>query len=230
MVAATDGPVTYGAQKKVNGDIEMSFSNISSFLPVTVISAIILFAVKELLEYIKRKRADDRKRSAIRTMILNECKKNNSIIRILWFAFKNVQNASSEGDFRFNVKKDEAGEYYFEYSNKRSLSASFILLELENSALDKYIIDIATVDKRIFRSALLANDNLQILADTRRSIIGIKHHPQYLSNSIIEGYLINLSNTYDAISRLYLECSGKNLEDPRVGEVRTIDENLSYWS
>ena len=63
----------------------MSFLDLGFLLPITitVVSAIVLFVIKEILDFIKIRRSDGRKRVAIRTLITKECEVNYDITRAI---------------------------------------------------------------------------------------------------------------------------------------------------
>jgi hypothetical protein len=68
MVAVVDR--YYRASEKLGG-ITLSFHDLGPLLPITitVASAIVLFIIKEVLDFIKIRRSDGRKKVAIRTLI-----------------------------------------------------------------------------------------------------------------------------------------------------------------
>jgi hypothetical protein len=73
MVAVVDW--YYRASEK-SGGITLSFRDLGSLLPITitVASAIVLFIIKEVLDFIKIRRSDGRKKVAIRTLIAKSVK------------------------------------------------------------------------------------------------------------------------------------------------------------
>jgi hypothetical protein len=82
------------------GGITLSFRDLGSLLPITitVASAIVLFIIKEVLDFIKIRRSDGRKKVAIRTLIAKECEINYDITRAIEDILRhiNVWISSSE--------------------------------------------------------------------------------------------------------------------------------------
>ncbi len=66
------------------------------FLPATVIVAIILFFVKELLEVNRRRKANARKRLAIRRLVADEIERNNWTIKRLREGISELEQATEE--------------------------------------------------------------------------------------------------------------------------------------
>ncbi|HHQ6565617.1 TPA: hypothetical protein ACSTJX_000413 [Serratia fonticola] len=69
----------------------------SSFLPITVIFAIGLFILKEVVEFIKKHKANNRKVFAMKRLFSRECEKNLWTIKILKRVFDCIKKYDDEG-------------------------------------------------------------------------------------------------------------------------------------
>jgi hypothetical protein len=65
---------------------------LTPLLPVTVIAAIALFALKEVLETIRRRQADARRGQAFRTLLARECEINHWVQKSLLSTLKSIDN------------------------------------------------------------------------------------------------------------------------------------------
>jgi hypothetical protein len=88
------------------GGITLSFRDLGSLLPITitVASAIVLFIIKEVLDFIKIRRSDGRKKVAIRTLIAKECEINYDITRAVEDILRHINVWISSSDINVKVE------------------------------------------------------------------------------------------------------------------------------
>ena len=95
-------------------DCTESIKSLGGFLPVTVAAALVLFLVREILEFRRRKAERARKTTAIKLLLAEELEKNHWVLVSMFRVLNKIKTASDEhprATFRLHVTRD--GSEYF---------------------------------------------------------------------------------------------------------------------
>jgi len=120
--------------------------NVENILPVTVVAAISLFALKEIIEFFKRRGERKRKVTAYEQLLLEELRKNAWTVSSL----KDMCQLVAEPDFvGISYYKSSAGSEKIRF-NMGSHSESNALWPVHTSVFEKLYVGLAETDKDLF--------------------------------------------------------------------------------
>ncbi|WP_122503149.1 hypothetical protein [Pseudomonas viridiflava] len=187
----------------------------SSIFPVTVICAIVLFFIKEVVEMFKRAAERKRKISAYKTLIAEELKKNAWTIETMKEKCADINKDDFE---RMTYSKEPSGNETVQIWFAGGTIGSSPLWQVHTGIFDKSIVDLAVVDKALFDAA---KETYQYLAE-------VKHIRGYFSDltaqdsmrGFIKGFadygLGTLDEAAKSVSALYLKCTGEELDEHKL--------------
>lgn len=193
-----------------------------SIIPITVISAVFLFILKELVEGIRRYRGELRKKQALRALLARECELNNWTIKSIQHIVEDIRDESAlnnrtqfgfifpkSGKVLFRVKHPDSG-----YKSGSSLG------EIHREVMNKNLLDVATLDKKLYSVMQPAYDAVAELEHVRQSLIYYVAPEDDQDKMHLEGFthyaLSRLNDVYEKLASLYKECTGKHLETHRL--------------
>ena len=196
-----------------------------SFLPITALVAIILFAVKEIVEYVKKTRGNHRKIQAIKEILSEELERNLWTYKIMERTVKEsmeiLENCRNPA---FGIRRTATGEIRFwrKYDENEELEGSgHPLPEVKQDKYESVVLELAQLDSGLFNSARIAYDSLKELGHIRKSLIETLDGPENDGKGgIWEGFLTyarrELKDIYDAMNELYTLMKGQPLDRPRL--------------
>lgn len=100
---------------------------LAPLFPVTVVAAVVLFVAREVVEDIKRRRANARKGRAFRTLLARECELNHLAHKRLTEALLKIQEAFRDGvaaDYKISSQGPEI--WYSDKSTRADWLLSFL--------------------------------------------------------------------------------------------------------
>jgi hypothetical protein len=187
-------------------------------LPVTVVGAIVLFVVKELLEVNRRKKANDRKRRAVRRLIADEIERNNWTIKKLRDGISEIEAVLETPRFKLSIRSGAHGEKYLRREMSGKLSSEFPIGRVHSEALSSNLLELAMIDESVFSEALEASDATKELDHVLRSLVEFVSNEKELA--WLEGFAgyakREISDCEKVLSDFYLNISGRKLEDQRI--------------
>jgi hypothetical protein len=188
------------------------------YLPITVIAAIVLFFGKELLELRRRRKANARKRLAIRRLIADEIERNNWTIKRLRDGISELEHSIDEPKSILSIRTGVLGERYLRRERSGELASEFPIGKVHSEALSGSLLELAMIDEQIFDKALEVSDATKELDHVLKSMIelvsnkdGSKYHEGFTdyARNEIAGCEKTLSDFYRAIT-------GRKLEGLRI--------------
>ena len=212
-------------------------------LPITVLSAIFLFILKKFLETYRRHAGNRRKRRAMRSLLAVECERNyNSIVKI-----REILEEVRLGPEKIYLKRSTQGEILIGLvtANEETgtTGGTRPVPKAHKTYADRYLLETALLDKKLFGRLLAAYDALLELDWVSSSLIG--HAETMTSGSLIgpdereffddtrfdfdderfdikgwnktfaEWGLEEMDGAYTAVDALYSLCSGSRLTEKR---------------
>ncbi|MBX5293089.1 hypothetical protein HJB96_09050 [Rhizobium sp. NLR15a] len=192
-------------------------SNLLS-LPTAVYAAILLFLIKEGLEWNRRKRADKRKLSVFRRMLAYECERNNWFIKSLQSDAKKVRPERKA----YLIKTDGSGRQRFVFLGRdgtEGISGIFPLVH--RTTFEKLAIEVGYVDPKLADKVSKALDAALELEHIRNSIIDYAPgSEEYQYDEFYQAFWNyvrrRLKGNHDDLSLLYLACTGRGLKEFRL--------------
>ncbi len=193
-----------------------------SFLPITVIFAIIIFLVKELIEFIKRRGERKRKIFSMKRMFSRECERNLWTITLLREALSVIDSGYKDKK-KLRVEFSEyKSDYVFIYedSDDNSTRSGHPITETHRELLDGNLMEAAVLDKTLFNKLENACDALAELEHVRDSFLKIEITSKEIGNNLMEGFvgygLEELEPIQESLNDLYIYCTGRELKDVRL--------------
>jgi hypothetical protein len=192
-------------------------SAMADFLPITVISAISLFIIKEIVEFIRKRKARKRKISAIKNLLAEE-------IEINYWAWKNLTSIGkrvkdSSADTKFYIFASKAGFERFEYIEPDKSGGGQSFPKVTELNYQKLILDIAELDNDFYEKSIEYNKAIAELLHIRNGVYEfideIKQGYHYAEGFI--SYMEDeLPGVYEKMNDLYFYCKEKKLEKHRM--------------
>src|SRR5260221_7028108 len=142
--------------------------SLASFLPATVVVAIFLFILRESLEAVRRRRRDRRKRTAIRTLLAQECERNNWTIHVLRKMSEQIEAELSQGA-KFELVHDIHNVPSLRTTRRRGSFEQTPIPRAHRSMADKFMMHAAMVDEAGFSKLLPAHEAPAELEHVRNS-------------------------------------------------------------
>lgn len=194
---------------------------ITSFIPITVVAAVIIFLVKEILELIRRRRADVRRIAGLKTMLAREIELNNWTIKALKMTLQAVEHGLEEQPpDQFFINFEKFGRAVFKVVRSNRGPASWPIPEVHGAIISRYMFDAASLDRELFRSLQSTYDAISELQHLRESLISYVMNedtdfPDFLSG-FVEYARKELSKIQSPLSSLYQICTGQELIEHRL--------------
>jgi hypothetical protein len=191
-----------------------------SFLPATVVAAIVLFLLKECVEGFRRYKSEGRTKAALRTLLAFECERNHATVKSLGSIVSTVQDWDAKDPYSIKVSLQffKDGEIVFHRSNHDDgSSGSCVLRPSYREFMSKQLLVVATLDAALYRALQPALDAVNEMEHVRQSLINHIEDPERTHlNGFTHYALDELDDIYRKLSTLYSECTGKQLQSHRI--------------
>lgn len=190
-----------------------------NIFPITVIVAISLFLIKELVELYRRVMADKRKISAMKKLLANEIERNNWVITSLKRHLKGVQSDWLESDYK--VINTQSRGYRIEVSRDGGSVGGSPVFEVSTTVFDKILFELPVLDVSLFELAEKAYEGIAEVKHLSDSLVeNIINQKGHISPDFIIGFseyaLEELEYSHKALCELYRKCTGKDLTSHKL--------------
>jgi hypothetical protein len=190
----------------------------SSFFSATVLVAIGIFVIRELLEAMRRRKVDGRRKLAIKSLLSAEIERNNYAVRTLREIIKKIDEGLLTNE-TIEIGRDPNGRSRIKVSIKAGW-ISWQVPQVHSEVLAKNIMDLAVLDKFMFELALKTLDQVSELDHLRGNLVEqvtLRSEGQLDHLGSFSAYANHtLDQTHERLQRLYVMCTGRNLEAIRV--------------
>ena len=194
-----------------------------ALVPITVVAAVLLFILKEAVEAVRRHRGDSRKMHALKALLARECELNLWTIKALRDILINVPKPDDERPQTVvRIERRTNGSTIALISSADgALRSSRSLPKAHLDLMSKYLLDVATLDSKLFQALETAYDSVAELEHIRESLVRIHESEEEakmpdLIRPFAEYALDEIERTELAIAALYKHCTGKKLEAHRL--------------
>jgi hypothetical protein len=188
--------------------------------PLTVVTAIVLFVAKEIAEAIRRYKSRARKASAIRTLLIEEMELNNWTIKSLRSILKDIESRPAiDPDVTFLVRTDASGKLHYRHRDSDGSGGGSSIPDVHRKHFDKFLPELAEVDKLLFEQARKGYEKLSDLEHVRTSLIAnlAEEDPDEKHLEGFPSYALRVIDDVEArMSNLYVFCSGRPFEKARL--------------
>lgn len=194
-----------------------------SVLPITAVVAVVVFIIKEVLEYFRRRGADKRKIAALIALLARECELNYWTIKSLRRIVAEISTEESPNpQFRLTIERKSSGRPYAKVvSEDGKIESHSGIPKVHRELMSKFLLDIATLDKKLFEVMEPAYDALADLEHVRETLVniddevGLIPRDDFLSG--FAGYaVVELKDAEVALGALYKYCTNKPLTQHRL--------------
>lgn len=141
----------------------------SDLFPITVVTAIFLFFVKELFELYRRVMNDRRKLSAIKNLLAVEIEKNSWTLKNLKTQLEEIKNNPDSSIFEVVLGKNELPRFVYKRNDGRGGSSP--IFKVSSTIFDKVIIELAVLAPKVFELAEQAYEGVAEVQHIRTSLI-----------------------------------------------------------
>lgn len=183
---------------------------LKDFLPITVVCAVLIFLLKEILDVFKKKTERQRKISAYKLLILEELRKNAWSVKHL----KGVMSELSDPDLKsVKISKLSSGGLKIAIHTEGSWGSS-PLWPIHTSVFEKIFIGLAETDAEIFSAVSQAYEDLAEVKHVRDSLIEFSESPDHPGGweSFAEYGEDVIKDCEAAMNKLCTQITGKPLE------------------
>lgn len=185
-------------------------------LPVAAVTAIVLFLLRELFEYLKRRASDSRATKAFLMLIAHECELNNWSIKTTKNILASIQeNIAANPETKFTLQILRNGEMRFGFS-RGDTGGGQGLFPPHTDMHKRVLVDAAKLDRKLYKLVRENLDEITELEHIQRSLV------HYLTtdsefdlahfDSFVEWALENIPPIEANLAETYRECTGKKLE------------------
>lgn len=188
--------------------------------PLTVVTAIVLFVAKEITEAIRRHKSRARKASAIRTLLVEEMELNNWSIKSFRHILNDIASRPEvDPDATFFVRTDASGKLHYRYRDSDGGSGGSPIPDVHRNHFDKFLPELAEVDKLLFEEARKGYEKLSELEHVRTSLIAnlAEDDPDEKHLDGFSSYALRVIDDVEGrMSNFYVFCSGRPFEKARL--------------
>lgn len=186
--------------------------SIESWLPPTALVALLLFIAREIFDYFKKKRADDRKIKALKIFLARECELIKWTIMKLEQAAKNTKEI--EEDYKPLVFEKKGGKSFrvTQYRRDGREYISYVVNDVDLLAFGKYYLDIAAIDDEFFKNYDEANNAAASVKHVLDSFLDLEksaqvHNPESFMLTFSQYAEFELEEAKKTLKEFYKYCT-----------------------
>jgi hypothetical protein len=191
-------------------------NDVGHFLPATVIGAIVLFAVKELIEASRRKKTNARKRQAVRRLIAYEIERNNWTLKNLRRNISSLKDSLEFSGLISSIRTGAHGERYLRSELMGELHSESTIGKVHSEVLSSSLLELAAIDEPIFSEALEAIDALKELDHVLKLMVDIVYNGGQFLEGYVEYATNEIADCEKTLSDFYKHITGREPKENRI--------------
>ena len=191
-------------------------------LPATVFAALFVFVARELLEWRRRSRANQRKIEALKKLLARECELNLWTHRSLKDALEHADDTlKSNPPGTMAIQRTPSGHERWEYiaGDGESRGGGF-LPSVRRSIMEGATLSVAELDSPLFAALEAALEATAELDHLRGSFVNYAEDAEPLGDEFFIGFVEWALGEFDVIyvglNTLYVACTGNMLVNFRL--------------
>lgn len=193
--------------------------DLSGLIPPTVFAAVIIFAIKEILELVRKNRARRRKIKAYKKILAEELERNFWTWKSLRSAVTGIQDYRADGvEVAHKVISVPSGAQHLETRYlDGTLSSGSNLPVASRAAFERVLLGLAEEDEKLFSLASDAYNEISEIGHVRASLINeLGSEDDFFFDGFLEYAVETLDSAIGPIRHFYQVCTGKVLEHPKL--------------
>lgn len=211
--------------RAVQSYIDKLASGEADLLPIPVFMALVLFFAREVLESIKKRRAESRKIAAYKQLIAEELELNHGAYLSLKNIFTELEEKKEEWDGgTYEAKFKEAKNLYVHVTYGGILVMSSPAIKPSWSQHDKILVNVAEIDNQFYEKLRSGYSKVIELNHLYHSLIkGLKASdfdepfPHKITESGFLDYALEECELiYSGLNELYMFCTNSELKNYRI--------------
>ncbi|OGT69873.1 MAG: hypothetical protein A3H44_14320 [Gammaproteobacteria bacterium RIFCSPLOWO2_02_FULL_57_10] len=193
----------------------------TTLLPITVIAAILIFFVKELLEYVRSKKKKSKKLAVYKRMIAEEIEINKTALGSLSQTLSTIRDGTDERNRIPRIIRTPSGALRIEFKeDDEDYGSGWPIPPISKAVFEKLYLELAELDPSFFEESARTYEAVAEIKHIRDSLIDYIEEdtlrPNGFLNSFAEWGEGQLEHSKSALSDLYFKCTGKQLERGRL--------------
>lgn len=192
---------------------------ITQYLPITAFVAIVVFFLKEFLEFLRKRRERKRKIGAMKILLSEEIEKNHWAFKQMFSALdslKETREASPEARFRLLVTRDGHEHFRVRKEQDGAFESGHPIPKFVFSMYEKLLPSLAELDSKLFEATKGAYEELIELAHFRNILVdylagGEDMHDREATEDFLAGFADEQPEYFKQIEAGYLKLAGKAL-------------------
>ena len=189
--------------------------------PLTVVTAIVLFVIKEVIEAVRRQQSRARKTGAIRILLIEEMELNNWTIKSLRSTLKAIDDQmESDPEPEFYLRKDASGAVHYRYRTSTGSGGGSSIPQVHRKHFDAFLPELAEIDKLLFEEARKGYERIGQLEHVQSSLIAHLAEDDPDEKMHLQGFpsyaLRVIDDVESRMSAFYVSCSGRPFEKIRL--------------
>lgn len=204
----------------------MDFSAISTYIPITVISAGLLFVIKEAVELIRRIKSERRRISAIKLLVAEEMEQNHWTHKVLKRTIREIDEALRDyPDPCFRLVRTQSGRELFRYRKEPledvGMESGHPLPPVRQQTYDRMVVDVASLDKKLYVQTREAYDAIKEMEHVRSTLVDLLDRvdldvPDGFMAGFLEYATAELEDIEKKMKTFYSSITGKELVNMRM--------------
>lgn len=194
-----------------------------SYLPTTVVAAIVLFIAREFLEAYRRHGVNERRLQGIKVLLASELERNKWVFKSILHLISNFEGAF-ELDLDFQLKEDAGGRLAYFFGDDDHFHSVGKIWPIQMEKLEASLDISAELDGELFQLSLLSLDALKEMKHVQQSLLEFfgdePPNPKVSKEVMFEGFseyaAKEIEDAEKELSRLYLFCTGNRFENFRL--------------
>lgn len=184
-------------------------------LPVTAIFAVILFALKEVIEANRRKKASGLRLQALKQLLAVECQRNKWTLDWLVRSIKDIKDALNNG-YDISIKTTSSGTNRLHFDRGGKEHGSSPVPSAYDEFLKSHLFEAASLDENIFRNM---HDAIWAVEEIRHLLKGMDEYVRD-NTHCLEGWAeyanAEINEIEGELVKLYVSCCGTEVIPSKV--------------
>ncbi|MDF1485005.1 hypothetical protein PY257_07360 [Ramlibacter sp. H39-3-26] len=191
-------------------------------IPLTVLTAILVFIAREVLETMRRHKGEVRERQALRSLLARECELNHGTIKAIRHIVRTIhEDSASDPRVEFSFEFLRGGRTMFRVqASGTDIKTGSVLPPTHRSLMTSYLLRVATIDRELYAVLQPAYDALADLEHVRENLIYYVAPEDEQDAMHLDGFLRfadeELNRIHGLLGRLYQACAGQPLSTHRL--------------
>ena len=198
----------------------MIFENIQKAIPFTVLSALIIFIAKELLEFIRKYKSERRKKESERLILEHEIQLYHWAIRTFFRLLKELTeifNEFPQAEYRLHIAYDGSEHLRLKREPKETIESGQSIPPFVNEQFKRMLPTIAELDKTMFKLLQEAYSKLAELEHFRKTVVEFLAGGDTMPEDGTREFFIpklsqEESDYYNPLNKAYQKLTGKPLK------------------